>query len=419
MKIAIVSKSGVTGGGASRIASELAGLLGEQGILAGHYLVHYPGALPADTHRMYGGNKVMRRSVYYAHRAFQKLGAPEAVPFELLSSVTRNKLLEADLIHVHDISDALSPLTLRWLAARKPLVWTLHDCSPFTAGCINPLSCEKFRSTAGCHACPQHGTWPFHGLFDMTPLLQKQKRKFAMHSTFTGIAPCEWMADMAGSTSFFPRPRVISNGINLSVFKPTLKAEARGAMGIPTGRLVLAVCCSDLKDERKGMRVALEVLRTVRHLNPLVLAIGKASAEVQAELDGLEVRFTGYIRDREELARAYSAADALVYCVLADNQPLTVMEALACGTPVLGFATGGIPELVSSGVDGYLVPTGDHIGLAKALPGILEERATLALWSKRSADKAVEKFGYDRFLSAHVELYKELLGTVSTSKNIL
>ncbi len=350
---------------------------------------------------------MVNSAVRAGHSLLRALGVPEGLAVEQINPDLVD-LRDCDVIHVHDISNALAVDTLAWLARFRPLVWTLHDCSPFTGGCLHPMACLRFR--ARCGHCPGRGIWPLVGLFDGTPWMLAQKRRFARQARFVALAPSRWMADMAENSGFFPRPIVVSNGIDLGTFRPVPKDEARRRLGLPSGRLVLAVCSGDLFDTRKGIRQALAVARCAHVRAPLVLAIGTPSPAIVAELPDIDIHFTGFINDRTMLAVHYAAADLLLYCSYADNQPLTVMEAMACGTPVVGFATGGIPELVDHLENGFLVPTGDIAGLEREILAILGATTRLGEWSAAAAAKAQRLFGWGRCLAAHLDLYQSLIG---------
>lgn len=414
MRIAVLSKADASGGGASRIATELV----DQLLAAGYHADHWTARQysPADhrLHPLYGNQSVRNIAIRFGHLLLRKVGAPELWPIERLNPAL-SALRSYDILHAHDITNALAVQTLAWLARYRPLVWTLHDCSPFTGGCLNPQTCVRFRDH--CGRCPQQGIWPLQGLFDFTAPMLARKRRFAATTRFTPLAPSGWMADLAASSGFFPRPRVVSNGIDLSVFRPIPKDQARQRLDLPKDRPLIAICSSHLGDVRKGTRIAFDLARTARDCSPLVLAIGRRDATIQQDFSALDTRFSSYLTDRAILALWCSAADLMLYCSLADNQPLTVMEAMACGTPVIGFATGGIPELVDQDENGWLAPTGDVPALSKQILDILGDRGRLQRWSEAAAAKAAREFGWERSLAAHIALYQSLLGVNRSTGN--
>lgn len=406
MRVAVISKADASGGGASRIATELVDQLLAAGYRADHWTARQYSPTGHPLRPLYGDRSVVNIPIRAGHTLLRKAGAPELWPIERLNP-SLLALLSYDILHAHDITNALSVQTLGWLARHRPLVWTLHDCSPFTGGCLYPLDCVSYREH--CGRCPQQGIWPLQGLVDFTEPMLARKRRFAATTRFTALAPSGWMADLAESSSFFPRPQIVSNGIDLSVFRPVAKDQARWQLDLPKDRPLIAICSSDLGDARKGTRIAFDLARAARDYSPLVLAIGRRDATLHQEFSGLEIRSSGFLTDRSTLALWYSAADLMLFCSLADNQPLTVMEAMACGTPVVGFATGGMPELVDQNENGWLASTGGVAALSTQILDILGDRERLRRWSEAAAAKAAREFGWERCLAAHVTLYQALL----------
>ena len=144
LRVCHLSKAGRSGGGASRIAEELVSLLSSQGHHTSHGVRFLEGTDHKQTKKIYG---VVTRK---AHSLQKRLGFPELVPFEMVELVTSGLYADYDLFHFHDLSSAISPMTLYFLSQFKPVVWTFHDCSPFTGGCLYPMDCNKFQSQCGC-----------------------------------------------------------------------------------------------------------------------------------------------------------------------------------------------------------------------------------------------------------------------------
>lgn len=414
MKISIVSKADQLGGGASRIATELADLLLARGHIVEHWTAIDHGVSAHTLTSLYGEHCFSKQLIKFGQRVQKFLGAPDLIPFELVNNQFR-KILDADIIHIHDTTTAISPISVAWLSARAPVIWTLHDCSPFTGGCLNPIGCSKYKFS--CGGCPQKGFWPIHGVFDFTRLGLEQKRKLALQNKFTAVAPSKWIAEMAVASGFFPHPRIISNGINLSHFRPYPKQIARRELGIPEARLVVALCCSDLSDKRKGFEHAAKTISNAKELNPVILAIGSNSSKIRNEFRYFDFVSSGFVQDRRQLAKYYSASDVLLYCSIADNQPLTVMESMACGTPVIGFNIGGMPELINHGTNGFLAPIEVPNILHNSIKSLLSDRNLISKWSNASLIKAKSHFGDSLFVDSHLDLYSECIKSHRNSGN--
>lgn len=406
MNIAEFSKSDITGGGASRVAEELAIGLRSTGVMCDHWSRLSSAGFDASTRfSLYGGwtSKHFSR----LHRLFALAGYPELLPLELIS-IIRHGWREYDIFHFHDLSGAVSPYTLRWLSKRSPVIWTFHDCSPFTAGCLYPMDCDHYK--LGCGNCPQLRQWPLVGRFDHTRTLAKIKRDLHATKRIVTIAPSAWMADMAVESGVVQdRPRVIPNGVDVNVFRPNdARSEAKAFLGIHKDRPVILISANSLADKRKGAAYSFEAVRAVRDLNPFVIAVGRQSKDIDVNLAGIDHLCTGFISDQRLLARWYSLADVFVFCSLADNMPLAVLETMACGVPIVGFKTGGIPEMVVQDETGYLVDRQNQNELNSILRNALTSHA-LADWGRKSRLRVEQDYSMSRFISAHKSLYNEVV----------
>lgn len=405
MKIAVVSKATSPGGGASRIAEDLAALLRNAGHEADHWVGYYSGAPRDSLHQLHGS--IARPVVRLAHRLAARLGRQEFWPLEW--GVFGKRVRQYDVVHFHDTMLSAAPATVARTAATVPTAWTLHDCSPFTGGCLWPLDCDKFTNT--CGACPQHGTWPLTGLLDGSRVLRKHKKRLFAESTVTPVAPSAWMASLAERSGMFGRrAEVLPNGIDTDTFIPAGKRHLRQHLGLPEDAFIVLMASGSLDNPYKGTRLGIQALRAFRDATgtaPHILLVGLVSDETAHAFEDFPVRSTGYLYANAEQAMHYAAADILLYPSLADNHPLTVIEAMACGTPVIGFNSGGIPEIVRHGESGHLSPTGDIMGLVQGLTAALDN-ATRQAWSACARAEAVTRFSQGLFLQRHLDLYRRL-----------
>lgn len=336
----------------------------------------------------------------------KRLGLFDVVPFELAPLLAEHDVRSYDVVHFHDLSTAISPLTLVALSKLVPVVFTLHDCSGFTGGCIYPMGCERYRDR--CGACPQLSEFPLNTASRDFTRLYHGLRRILHRSDVTCVAPSAWMADTAMTSGMLSRrPHVVSNGIDTDLFRPRPRDALRARLDLPLDRRVVLVSAGAIDEERKGGRYASAALQSIRDLEPFVVVVGQTKGSFVAALGGLETHSTGYLRDAGALASYYNAADVMLFCSLADNQPLTVMESLAVGTPVVGFATGGVPEMIVDGEHGRLVPPRDGAGLAAALRAFFEGNDVP--WSTNARRRAEELYGRDRCANAHLALYRSIL----------
>lgn len=404
MKVAIISKSDRNGGGASRVAEDLAIWLNEAGHPTDHFTAFNFKKPLSHQHSLYGDgfNAKLCKKI---HRSTNKYGFCELLPVEYWFNL--NKVIDRyDIVHFHDLFTAISPLTLALASRRQPTFFTVHDCSPFTGGCLYPMGCKKF--TNYCHKCPQlpQSGWQDR-LRDRTREVQAIKRWVAKQFPIRYVFPSQWMLREARQTLKFKiSPTVVHNGIDLKPFPIVTKAEAKINLGIPANRQVIVIAASySLDDPRKGVKYAISALQSVRDLSPLVLTVGHCNDELRQALQGLEFREMGYIADPNSLAKVYSAADVMLFCSLADNLPLTVLEAMAASTPVIGFSTGGIPEIVKSGSNGILVEPDRQEQLNRALQQALLSDNLVAMGEQARKD-IEQNFSQTTFFQKHLQLYQ-------------
>jgi glycosyltransferase involved in cell wall biosynthesis len=409
LRIAVVSKADASGGGASKIADATARLL-QPHVDVVHLLTH--ARRPREHHRAirtFPGLTWLERELATLSTW---LGTPDYVSLDWLIFALRTRL-RVDLVHFHDITGAFSPLSLGLLGRMLPICWTFHDCSPFTGGCIQPLGCERFASD--CGSCPRLGHWPLATATDATRWMQRQKRRLARRGLYRAICPSEWIARMAVRAGAFDEPpTVIPNCVDTTTFRPEPKPWLRDALGLPAGRPTVVISAFSMRDPFKGVGHALAALNGVRDLDPVVVLIGHGGQQATRLLPGLDVRPTGYLTDDRELARWYGAADVLLYPTLADNLPLVVLECMASGTPVVGYDTGGVGEMVEHEVNGWLSPSRDTAHLTSGLRQALTSFETRRRWSQAARVLVVSKFDEQRFLAAHLHVYAETIARFNT-----
>jgi glycosyltransferase involved in cell wall biosynthesis len=410
MKIAIVSKSDRNGGGASRVAEELATWLNDAGHPTDHFIA-FNLKEPLSFQRNLYGVRRRYRLCEKIHEKTNEYGFPQLLPIEYWANLSRF-LNNYDVVHFHDLYTAISPITLALTSRRKPTFFTVHDCSPFTGGCMYPMGCEKF--TSHCHQCPQLPAGKNKDKIpDRTREIQTIKRWVAGKFNIRYIFPSHWMVQQAQQAlKFKTSPIVIPNGLDLKPFPFGKKVDIKISLGIPENRKVILISAHVLNDPRKGVKYAIAALQSVRDLSPFVLVVGFCSDELKQALEGLEFREMGYISDPNFLAKVYSAADVMLFCTLADNLPLTVMEAMAASTPVVGFSTGGVPEMIETGRNGILVEPTNQQALNQALRQALLSIDLEAMGQQ--ARKDVENnFSRTVFLEKHLQLYQNFEHSLS------
>jgi len=408
MKVAVISKSGRNSGGASRVALDSAIWLNETGHPTDHFIAFSEKeSLPFQT-SLYG-DELNLKLCKFIHATTNRFGLRELLPVEYWFNLSQ-VIDDYDVIHFHDLFTAISPITLALVARRRPTFFTVHDCSAFTGGCLYPMGCEKF--TSYCHQCPQleQNTWK-QRVRDRTREIQAVKRyitkKFDIHYIF----PSNWIAEQAKlALEFKVAPVVIPNGIDLQPFVFKNKLEAKASFGIAENRKVIVISALSLNDGRKGARYAIDAVKSVIDLNPFVITVGKSSPEVKQSLQDLEVMEMGFIADTNLMAKVLSASDIMLFCSLADNLPLTILEAMAASTVIVGFSTGGVPDMIKSGHNGILVEPRNQDALNLALRETILS-SSLEEMGKQARLDVETNFSKSVFLENHLQMYRNALSS--------
>lgn len=304
-----------------------------------------------------------------------------------------------DVIHLHNIHGNFIhlPLLFRYLKKhRSKVVWTFHDCWPLTGNCKNfdMVGCDKWKS--GCGHCPQKG----EALLDLSAFVYRHKQNMLQGLyDVTVVTPSRWLADLVRQSPLGVYPiRVIRNGIDRGVFSPK-SSDVKAAYGITGKKMVLGVAFA--WTERKGLDVFLTLAERLPKDYCLVLVGTDDAVDRQLPPSVISIHKTN---DQQELAALYTAADVFVNPTREDNYPTVNMEALACGTPVVTFKTGGSSEMID-----------DTCGCAVARENVetlLQEIVAACEGQKYTKEACLEKakqFDGQQRVQEYIQLYEEIV----------
>ena len=332
------------------------------------------------------------------------------------SLINRKELKDADIIHLHWVNHGfLSPKFLAELdLLDKPIVWTFHDSNAFTGGCHVRYSCENFHKQ--CGNCP---LLKFEGKDDISHKNWLRKQKAYSELNFHIVAPSSWMAKSVKESSLLGMRTVdvIPNTIEIDVFKPYVKAEAKKILKIPSNHFVIMSGFMPSKnDKHKGTQYLIEALNELASRpeipkNEIELVIfGNKDTKDMPEFP-FKTTFLGTINKDDHLAKSYAAADVFVLPSLEDNLPNTVMESLACATPVVAFKTGGIPDMVKHLENGYLAKYQSATDLADGIEWLFlhEDRESVQKEARRTI---LNQFSPTVVANKHEELYQTLINAL-------
>jgi len=317
----------------------------------------------------------------------------------------RQELLKCDIIYLHGVfRESFNYNSLKKLfALNKKVFWFLHDNFVFTGGCLYPLECGKY--TEKCCKCQ---FWEGFSFFDCAKYEFNQKNKILNKAdNLTLIAPSFWILDNAKRSVIAKNKRIyhIPNLVNPKIYKPIGKNSARKLFSIGQEKRVIGFgAIKALTSPYKGweyIKSALEILKKTNadNENIEVMIFGSNYQKEVADTLPFKTQFTGFLSDDYSMAMMYNAIDVFVAPSLADNFPQTILESLACNTPVVAFDTGGIPDMVNEKT-GYLAKYKDSNDLAYGINLILSEK------EKRDVCQFAQKYFTESILQKHIEMWR-------------
>lgn len=308
---------------------------------------------------------------------------------------------EADVIHLHWVQNSYVSLnTLKKLQElNKPIIWTLHDMWAFTGGCHYNVECRKFETS--CSNCPQLKNTSIQDFSKST----FQKKQNTYTSKLKIVTPSQWLAKEASVSTLLKNNEisVIPYNINFDLFKPVDKKLAKENFGISIDKKIILFVSMNLEDQRKGFEYFKKAILELENKIPNwqyeyeILAIGRNSDVKHFET---KIHYTGRLSNVEKISMAYAAADVFVAPSTQDNLPNTVIESLACGTPVVAFNIGGMPDMIDSKVNGYLAEFDNHKELSEGILYCINNNL-----SQNARKSAQEKFQSLDVAKKYVDLY--------------
>ncbi len=304
-----------------------------------------------------------------------------------------------DIVHLHNIHghDCDLEILFTYFKEKKTkLIWTFHDCWTFTGYCtyFDMSKCNKWKThCAQCvKRCEQ--SW----LFDKSGKLFEKKKQLFERLDLTIVTPSEWLADLVKQSFLTDYPvNVINNGIELSIFG-CFENDFRKKYSLENKKIILGVALE--WELRKGLDVFIELSHRLSDEYKIVLVGTNANIDRQLSKDIISIHRT---QNQQELAEIYTAADVFVNPTREENYPTVNMEAIACGTPVLTFRTGGSPEILDE-TCGSVVDCDDIAALEKEIIRICTEKP----YTKEACIKKAKEFDKNERFKEYLELYERV-----------
>ena len=397
LQINTVVNSGSTG----RIAEEIGNLAIENGWNS--YIAYGRNERPSKSNLIRIGTDLDVKLHGLKTRLFDQHGLGSVNATRKL--VNQIKQINPDIIHLHNIHGYYINIEIlfSYLAnANIPVVWTLHDCWPFTGHCTHFefIGCEKWKTE--CYACPQSKEYPASLFSDNSRQNYSIKKQlFNSVRNLTIIPVSDWLKNLINYSflSQFVGP-VIKNGIDIETFKIKDTSELRVKLNLNNYFLILGV--TNVWSQRKGLNDFIELSKRIPDDCKIIL-VGLTVKQIKK----LPLNILGISRteNTEQLASFYSMSDLFVNLTYEDNFPSTNLEALACGTPVITYKTGGSVESVNYNT-GFVVKQGDTSGILEAIELVKKRKKTF--YTENCRQEAENCFNKDFSFRKYMDLYHQL-----------
>ena len=323
---------------------------------------------------------------------------------------------EADIIHLHWINQGMLSLNDidRIAKSGKPIIWTMHDMWACTGICHHARECNNYHKECNhCHYLYNNGTSN-----DLSTRIFKKKYKLYKSAPITFITCSKWLRDRAKQSVLLQNHIIIDipNPIDTGLFRPIDKLEARKRESLPTDKKLILFGAAKITDKRKGIDYFIECCRILAERYPElqknlgIVVYGNGAEELKSAVP-FQVFPLNYIDNEKKIVDIYNAVDVFVTPSLEENLPNTIMEALACGLPCVGFNVGGIPEMIEHKVNGYVSEYKSAADLANGIHWTLQE-ATYDNLRKAAVEKVEKCYSEQIVAEKYIQIYDSM-----TNKN--
>ena len=317
---------------------------------------------------------------------------------------------QADILNFHVLhSKFFNYLAIPFLTKEKPAVWTFHDMWSFTGHCAYSYDCNRWKT--GCGRCPSPEEFPSVRR-DMTAIEWKLKHWVARHARLHIAAQSHWVVDMVKQSLFQELPvSRIPSGLDTNLYQPCDPEQCRSILGIPPNKKILMFGAVNLEDVRKGGDLLLQALRQLPaslKKEVLLITIGEGGKKLSQAID-MEMLHYGYTSSDQLKVILYSAADIFVFPSRLETFGIVLQESMACGTPLVAFKTGGVPDVVRPGITGYLAKTEDPRDFCQGIVKLLEDQHLREQMGRHCRAISVQEYSLERYAQKYLEVYHELL----------
>ncbi|MBT5407162.1 MAG: glycosyltransferase [Gammaproteobacteria bacterium] len=332
------------------------------------------------------------------------LFSPSSLSFS--KTVEKINQINPDIVHMHWINGAM--FSIEELTKIKfPLVWSLHDMWAFTGGCHYDEECGRFVNE--CGKCKVLGSRKEEDL--SKKIFHRKVKVYSSITDLTVVGLSKWLNNSSKKSTLLKNKRHVNlpNPIDTNTFKPFDKQKARELWCLPKNKkLVLFGAIYATSDERKGYNILSNALTKLNYKDIQFIVFGSSGPSNQGDAI-TNIHYLGKLNDDISLITLYSAADVMVVPSLQENLSNTIMESMACGTPVVGFDIGGNGDLIDHKKNGYLAKYLNSDDLTKGISWVLSEMDNHNNLSIKAREKIVLNFDSDIVAKQYINLYKSIL----------
>ncbi len=327
-------------------------------------------------------------------------------PFPDFDISNHPQIKEADIVHLHWVARDFIDYHLFFTNKNKKIVWTFHDMNPFTGGCHHADDCIGFQNN--CFPCPQLKNTIDEKMANKVLSIKTEALQSYPTNNLVVVTPSNWLKLLAAKSIVFKNFKVknIPNCVDSTIFKPSAKKETRDLLNLPVNVKIILFTSLDINNPRKGMSQLTEAIKKIKLKDEIVIC----TLGHNRNNDFPNSISLGYIKDEQQLATIYSAADVFVLPSLAENYPNSICESLLCGTPVVAYRTGGNPEQITE-QNGIMVPIGSITELAQAIEKVLNRPEMYN--SEKIHQAAKNLFSNDVVIPEYEKIYLQLINQVN------
>jgi glycosyltransferase involved in cell wall biosynthesis len=355
-------------------------------------------------------SKIEARATHYLNKISRKMGLHRVLDPTHFRVIRNKAFLDADILTIHD-AYCHSCLAIPALTKSKPTVLVLRDMLSFTGHCFHSLDCDRWKT--GCGKCPYPKTHPSINV-DNTRLAWKLKDWAFSRANLSVVALSTWMVDLAKQSMLHRFPiHHIPNGVDTEIYRPHEPELCRSVLGIPKGKKVLMFMAQSLRNPLKGGELLLKAVQSLpesQKSETVMLLLGKRGEELAKSFaDSVETIYLGYLGSDHLKAICYSAADCFVSPTRAESFGNVLVESIACGTPVVSFKVGSVPDIVRPHVTGLLAQAEDVNGLRSAITELLGDKTLCNNMRQHCRRIALEEYSPVLQGQRYIHLYQQLL----------